>query len=804
MSRAALSIALLFLARIASAADLPPGAVARLGDDRFRAGSAVSHLALSPDGKQFVTVREAGIGLLAVTTWDASTGKPIREQKVNSELFRGLVWGKGGAFAVACRAEPGPKNGTGELFPDDFRVWDFTDPKIVPPPVISVTPYFELGDWLNVVRPKHGPEYTDFEFSTDGTRGAARWKSADGRHAVHVFELKSAPTAAKLTRIGAIDLGAEGADAVHLSADGKKIVTFRALANPGTRECTATVWDVATGRPGKPVRAPGANRLMLAPDASAIVVYTAEQEEWGFDLFDFATGKRRALTRWRYTAAQLDGGPDDRGAFVFAPSGREVFVAIDRQTFVIDLKTGKELGRLEGHADAPRAVAVSADGATIATADCYGLVRLWGANTLRPFEEVTGHRAPVEHAELSPDGKRLLTWGEDETVRLWDVATGKELRAFAGAPGLFDTNRYLNRPTFTPDGTTVLYSTKTHLVARDLLTSLEVPLPGGMAELEPHFVVFAPDGKAALTWTGNPKYLTVWDWPSGKKRFALEGLLSEGTPGFTFDGAAVFADGCSPQCWDAKTGKELTTAWKDAPNRPLTLLSLRPNPRLLIDRSLKGLRTLEAGTGRLMSEVHTVRDECDGSQGDPRGVALAPSTGQYAWLWKLDEPDVLHLSETVTSELRRTLQGHRGEVRVLGFTPDGTKLLTAGGDHTVLVWDVRLQSVPLPDALKKETSAAKLWDKLASGKADAAYLAMARLAREPDAAVKIVRMRLKPAARGDRETDETRVTDCRAIELLEALGTDSSRAFLKELAAGHAGAFRTQEAKRAMERREEK
>ena len=156
--------------------------------------------------------------------------------------------------------------------------------------------------------------------------------------------------------------------------------------------------------------------------------------------------------------------------------------------------------------------------------------------------------------------------------------------------------------------------------------------------------------------------------------------------------------------------------------------------------------------------------------------------------------------ETATAEARRELRGHRGDVRVLGFTPDGSRLLTAGGDHTVLVWDMRLQSVPLPEALKKETDAAKLWGTLATGKADAAYLAMARLAREPDAAIKLATMKLKPAAKVGNETDATNLADARAIELLESLDSEDARALLKELAAGHADAFRTQEAKRALER----
>ncbi len=678
MSRVACSLVLLAVVSApARAADLPPGALARLGDDRFRTGGYVSHLALSPDGKQFATAHHTGPGLVALTVWDAETGRPVHEHAVNDKLFKGLVWGKGGAHAVAWRAEPGPPGKPAKILADDFRVWDFTDPKAAPP-LVSPRVFIErVTATIHDVPSRSRPAYTDFLFSADGTRVAARWESADEKHAVHVFELKPADTAAKLNRVGTIDLGAEGAEAVRISADGETVVTFRTLANAG--ELTVTSWDVASGKPAKPVRAtsaagPGpslarneseriAHRLMLAPDGRSLVIHAAGEKEWGFDRIDINPfRKTRELIRLPYGPVGAHGhrpGERDGGASAFSASGGVLVVATqDHTTLVIDSFTGKELGRLEGHADTPDNVAVSADGTRIATADSLGLVRLWDAKTYRPVNDPPGHRAPVEHAELSPDGKRLLTWAPDETVRLWDVATGKELRAFAGATGDY-------QPVFVSGGTAVVYSNKKSLIARDLQTGLEVPLPDDAKELKPR--------------------------------------------------AAILS------------------------------------------------------TERLSEPV-------SGKDGEIR------------------------LYEAASGELRRTIRGHRGRACALGFTPDGSRLLTAGEDHTVLVWDMRLQAVPLPDAIKKETNAAKLWETLATGKADAAFLAMARISREPDAAVKLAKMRLKPAATGDDDTDATNLTDCRAVELLEALGTDEAKALLKELAAGEAKAFRTQEAKRALER----
>jgi hypothetical protein len=203
-----------------------------------------------------------------------------------------------------------------------------------------------------------------------------------------------------------------------------------------------------------------------------------------------------------------------------------------------------------------------------------------------------------------------------------------------------------------------------------------------------------------------------------------------------------------------------------------------------------------------------VRDVLTGLEVVPASNPARPSPTLSDWLPLCVSPcgrvvagvsdGAITLREAATGEPRRVIAG--GCARVLGFTPDGTRLLTAGDDHTVLMWDVRLRAMPLTDAIKKETSATKLWLTMATGKADAAYLAMARLAAEPPAAVKMARMRLKPARLSDEESVASRLADTRAVELLDSLGTPEARAFLKELATGEPSAGRTREAARAVER----
>ena len=73
-------------------------------------------------------------------------------------------------------------------------------------------------------------------------------------------------------------------------------------------------------------------------------------------------------------------------------------------------------------------------------------VRLWDVATGRELRLLQGHTEDVNSLAFSPDGRTLASGSDDKTVRLWDVATGRQLRLFQGHTG------YVNSVAFSPDG----------------------------------------------------------------------------------------------------------------------------------------------------------------------------------------------------------------------------------------------------------------------------------------------------------------------------------------------------------------
>jgi WD40 repeat protein len=78
------------------------------------------------------------------------------------------------------------------------------------------------------------------------------------------------------------------------------------------------------------------------------------------------------------------------------------------------------------------AVAFAPDGKTVLTGSADKTARLWDVATGREIRVVSGHSDRVTAVAFAPDGKTVLTGSADKTARLWNAADGQEVRRYVG------------------------------------------------------------------------------------------------------------------------------------------------------------------------------------------------------------------------------------------------------------------------------------------------------------------------------------------------------------------------------------
>ena len=90
-------------------------------------------------------------------------------------------------------------------------------------------------------------------------------------------------------------------------------------------------------------------------------------------------------------------------------------------------------------------VAFSSDGQLALTGGNDTTLKLWDIASGRDVRTFVGHKAAVNSVAFSPDDKLVLSGSGDDTLKLWEMASGREVRTFVGHSGFVQVGRLLAR-----------------------------------------------------------------------------------------------------------------------------------------------------------------------------------------------------------------------------------------------------------------------------------------------------------------------------------------------------------------------
>ncbi len=475
----------------------------------------------------------------------------------------------------------------------------------------------------------------------------------------------------------------------RFSPDGSRVVTASA-------DGTAKVWE-STGALLASLEHDAGSRVTSArfsPDGSLIVTAGGDGRA---RLWDPADGEQAVEV--------LDRDCPVRDA-MFSPNGSRIVTVCSEAAFLWD-SVGSFVGDL-GRIDFLTTATFSPDGSLIVVR-IEGAARVWdssGGEVAVLTHDAPDHLADtVWSAEFSPDGRRIVTTGNDDFVKVW-TATGRLMR---------EAEQYRVRSaSFSPDGTLVATGGEgndAHVWDDDLNLVATLDHSDGLG---PTGALWSPAGDRILTsgsgdlklWHADGEPVATLPDSGFFPRFSLDGtriivdrndtarvfLARNGTPVGTFrhTGNVSFAD-------FSRDGTAIVTASRDGTARVWATPAALDHDAISAEFSPDGDRVLTAGaddaarvwdvSGRLVAELAPGSDELAGLPGGGSGLASAEfspdgsqiltaavdATTGYAFLWDYEGGRVV----------AAYVHPPRVDVFSAGFGPDGNTVVTDGASGTI-------------------------------------------------------------------------------------------------------------------------
>jgi WD40 repeat protein len=275
-----------------------------------------------------------------------------------------------------------------------------------------------------------------------------------------------------------------GVASVAFSPDGRLLA--------GSVENTVRIWDAKTGVELRSLNSESVRVWGVAFSPDGRLLASANYDD-GVGLLDAATG---AVTRI------LSGHTNPVYTVAFSPDGR-LLASGDAGGIirVWDSQSGAEVFVLEGPTSYVDGLAFSPDGRLLASTSFRG-IQLWDPATGTQLKLLS--TGDVSAVAFSPDGRLLATGGLNQTVQIWDVVSGTELRSLN-----FHTN-VVKSVAFSPDGRLLASSSQdTTVLLWDVETGKRIATLAGHTEIVGG-VAFSPDG-GTLASASQDMTIVLWD-----------------------------------------------------------------------------------------------------------------------------------------------------------------------------------------------------------------------------------------------------------------------------------------------------
>lgn len=339
--------------------------------------------------------------------------------------------------------------------------------------------------------------------------------------------------------------------------------------------------------------------------------------------------------------------------------------AEDGAITVWNISTGKAVQTLKGNATG--VLAYSPNGTRLASVCADKSIKVWDPQTGKTAAVLKGCSSKASFLTFSKDGTRLLS--KADSVRLWDTKAGRQLLAMKRP-----SPRVRWVAALSPDGKRIALAGTGFVSVFDAQNGRET-LKIKMPLFVTYALAFSPDGKRLCSAGNN---IDVWSLPDGKKILTLRGRAYPGNSlRFSLDGRKLscMTYDLTLRVWDLKTGRQESA---------LPPMSGALPTRFLPDGRCMAMYAYRDSVIVMSSQTGEPYMAMTQPTGDMADVAFSPDGTR---LVSAGNDNVVTLWDTKSGKVISKSKGHSYYIFSVAYSPDGKYLVSGSRDKTVKLWD---------------------------------------------------------------------------------------------------------------------
>ncbi|MDZ4658536.1 MAG: protein kinase [Bythopirellula sp.] len=470
---------------------------------------------------------------------------------------------------------------------------------------------------------------------------------------------------------------------VEFSSDGSRLLS-------SGYDNTARIWDLTTGEEKQQLKrhnwwvwsaefSPDGERIVTASqDGKAIVWQLGEDREYEY-LTEFSQHRGPVYeARFSPDGSQVATAGYDRRVLLWNPDEvHPVDVArrIDGQP---DLPAPfVELGVHTGPA---RCLTFAPDGKTLASGGQDNVIRIWNLATGKQTEELRGHASHVRDCAFSNDGEWLLSGGRDQRIKLWQPAQYAEMVVLNDAA---NPDAVLAAH-FSRDGKQVVTASRDRTASLwDVANHDLVRRFSEGHEFLASTAVFFADGSRLATGAGDGT-VRIWDVATGTQLLEITGTGYTAALAVSADGQWLVSGsaGNDAQLWNTNSGERIAVL--EGHEGPITAARFSANGEWLATGDDRGRGCLwqRDPQSQVWSQVHWL----DGHSRTITGLAFAD--GDRVLVSSSGDNTCGQWDVATGAELRDRVLKHPDWVAEMDVSDDGTQVITSCDDGKLRLWSL--------------------------------------------------------------------------------------------------------------------